>query len=71
MQFIKFHCNPDVKNAIKCALKKERLLARQKRYLNVKKRKYHEDPEKKKQTVKKRYYDKKESRKMYKKQKYL
>ena len=59
VQFIKVHCSPSTKNAIECTLKKERLLARCKRDLNVKKRKYHEDTERKKQLIKKRYHDKK------------
>ena len=51
--------------------KKERSSARWERDLDVKKRKYHEDTEKKRQAVEMRYHDKKESIKQYKKQKYL
>ena len=65
VQFIKVHCTVNAKNAIKCSLKKERLLAKRQRDLDGKKRKYHDDPEKKKQAVKKRYSDKKESIKQY------
>lgn len=43
------------------------LLARWKRNLDAKKRKYHEDPEKKRQAVKKGYHDKSKFKKQYKK----
>ena len=46
--------------------KKERSSARWERDLDVKKRKYHEDTEKKRQAVEMRYHDKKESIKQYK-----
>ena len=69
VQFIKVDCTTSPKNANKYALKKERLPARLGR--DFKKKKYHEDPEKKLQTVKKRYYDKAETIKQCKKQKYL
>ena len=43
------------------------LLARWKRNLDAKKRKYHEDPEKKRQAVKKGYHDQNKFKKQYKK----
>ena len=69
VQFIKVDFTASTKNAIKYALKKERLLARWKRDLAARERKYHEDPEKKLQAVKKRNHDKKETIKECKKQK--
>ena len=71
VQFIKVHCTVNAKNAIKCSLKKERLLANRRRDLDGKKIKYQDDPEKKRQAVKKRYSDKKESIKQYKKEQYV
>ena len=47
VQFMKVHCAENAKNAIKSLLKKERLSARRERDLNTRKRKYHDDPEKK------------------------
>ena len=47
-QFMKAQCTENTKNAIKSSLKKERLSARRERDLNTRKRKYHDDPEKKK-----------------------
>ena len=76
VQFIKVHCTANVKNTIKCAIKKERLSARQEKDLLVTKRKYHDDPGKKrryydKDESKKRYYDKDESIRLYSKEKFL
>ena len=71
LQFIKCQCTVNAKSVIKCLLKKERLPAKRQRYLNLLKRKYHENPEKKRQAMKKRYDDKKESIKHYIKEKYV
>ena len=38
--------------------------------MNARKRKYHDDPEKKRKAVRERCYDKKETIKQYKKEKY-
>ena len=48
VQFMKVHCTENAKNAIKSLLKKEGLSERRERDLNTRKRKYHDDPEKKK-----------------------
>ena len=61
VQFMKVDCIASTKKAIKFALEKEPLSARRERDLTAKKRKYHEDPEKKMQAVKKRYHDKEET----------
>ena len=71
VQFIKVHCTANVKNTIKCAIKKERLSARQEKDLLATKRKYHDDPGKKRMIAKKRYYDKDESIRLYSKEKFL
>ena len=68
VQFMKVHCTENAKNAIKSLLKKERSSARRERDLKPRKRKYHDDPEKKR-AVRERY-DKKETIKQYKKEKY-
>ena len=69
VQFMKVQSTEHAKNAIKSSLKKERLLARWERGLNARK-KYHDDPEKKRKEVRERYYDKKETIKQYKKEKH-
>ena len=71
MLIIKADCTVNASTAIKCSMRKEILLARRHRDLKAKKRKYHSEPEKKRQAVKKRYEDKKESIKQYKKEKYV
>ena len=48
VQFMKVHSTENAKNAIKSLLKKERLSVRRERDLNARKRKHHDDPEKKK-----------------------
>ena len=53
MQFIKLDCTVNARIAIKCSLKKEILLARGYRDLKAKKKKYHDEPEQKRQAVKK------------------
>ena len=67
MQFTKVDCTINPRTAIKCSLRKDILLARWHRDLKAKKRKHHDEPEKKKQALKKRYEDKKEPMKQYKK----
>ena len=62
-----FHCTANAKNAIKNALKKERLSVKWRRVLDTQKRNY-DDSGKKKQAVEKRYNDKKEFLKHYKKE---
>ena len=57
MQFIKVDCTVNARTAIKCSLRKEILLARRHRDLKTKKRKYHDEPKKKRQAVRKRYED--------------
>ena len=47
-QFMKAHCTENAKIAVKSLLKKEGLSARRERDLNARKRKNHDDPEKKK-----------------------
>ena len=47
LQFIKVHCTVNANSAIKYLLKKERLSSNRQRDLNLQKRQYHEDPEKK------------------------
>ena len=49
-QFMKAHCTENAKIAVKSLLKKEGLSARRERDLNARKRKNHDDPEKKKET---------------------
>ena len=49
VQFMKVHSTENAKNAIKSLLKKERLSVRRERDLNARKRKHHDDPEKKKE----------------------
>ena len=71
VQFVKAHCTPNARNIIKYELKREQLLAREENDLLAKKKKYHSNPDKKRQAVKKRYYDKNESIKQYSKGKYL
>ena len=71
VQFIKVQCTATPRNAIKYELKKERLPARWEKYLLVRQRKYHDNPEKKKQAFKKRYHDKSKSIRQYCKEKYL
>ena len=61
MQFINIHCSANTKTAIKCALKKEQLSARREIDLDTKKRKYHNDPQKKRDAAKEIYNNKKES----------
>ena len=61
--YIRVHCSANTKTATKCALKKEQLAARRERDLDTKKRKYHNDPEKKRDSAKKRYSNQKESTK--------
>ena len=61
MQFIKVDCTVNARSAIKCSLNKEQLSAKRQRDLKAKKRKYHDDPVKKRQSFKKRHEDKKES----------
>ena len=46
-------------------IKKEQLPAKWQRDLNTKERKYHDDPEKKRQAVQKRYDSKRKSIKQY------
>ena len=70
IQSIKVDCTVNTRTAIKCSLRKEIFLARRHRDLKAKKRKYHDEPEQKRQAVKKRCDDKKESIKQYKKEKY-
>ena len=53
MQFIQVDCTVNARTAIKCSLRKKILLARRHRDLKAKKRKYHDEPEKKRQAVKK------------------
>ena len=53
VQFMKVHCTENAKNAIKSLLKKERLSARRERDLNTRKRKYHDDPQKKERQLEK------------------
>ena len=50
VQLIKVHCTVNTKNTLKCALKKEQLLAKRQKDLHVKKK--YDDPEKKRQAVK-------------------
>ena len=50
---MKVHCTENAKNAIKSLLKKERLSARRERDLNTRKRKYHDDPQKKERQLEK------------------
>ena len=71
MQLIKVHCISIAKNVIRYEPRKEQLSARRENVFLVKKRKYHDDPEKKRQAVKKRYHDKKESIRQYSQEKYL
>ena len=52
MKFIKVDCSVNARSTIKGSLKKEQLSAKWHRELYAKKRKYHEDPEKKRQAVK-------------------
>ena len=54
-QIIKVQCTANTKNAIEYALKKEPLSERLEKIKLAKKRKYYEDPEKKRQAVKKKY----------------
>ena len=58
LQFIKVHCTGNTKNAIKYELKKEQFSARREQNLLARKRKYHDNSQKKKQAVKKRTHDK-------------
>ena len=53
MQFIKVDCTVNARTAIKCSLRKKVLLAIRNRDVKVKKRKYHDESEKKRQVVKK------------------
>ena len=71
MQFINVHCSANIKTAIKCALKKEQLSARRGIDLDTKKRKYHNDPQKKRDAAKEIYKNKKASIKQSKKGKYM
>ena len=71
MQFINIHCSANTKTAIKCALKKEQLSARREIDLDTKKRKYYNDPQKKRDAAKEIYNNKKESIKQSKKGKYM
>ena len=61
VQFINIHCSANTKTAIKCALKKEQLSARREIDLDTKKRKYYNDPQKKRDAAKEIYNNKKES----------
>ena len=58
MKFITARSTGNAKTAIKCILKKERLLAKQQRDLNAKKRNYRDDPERR-QEFQKTYNDEK------------
>ena len=52
MQFIKVHYTANVKNLVKYALKKKQLIAKQEKDLLAKKRKNHDDPQKKRESLK-------------------
>ena len=59
MQFINVNCTATARSAITSSLNKEQLSAKWQRDLKAKKRKYHDGPVKKRQTLKKRYKVKK------------
>ena len=65
MEFLKVHCSANTKTAIKCALKRSNYRQDGRASLDTKKRKDHNDPEKKRGAAKKRYNNKKESIKQY------
>ena len=70
MQFLKVYCTANAKNAIKYKLKKGIVSKVGERFASQK-RNYHENLEKKKQTVRKRHHDKSKSMKQYCKEKHL
>ena len=70
MQFLKVNCTANAKNAIKYKLKKGIVSNVGERFASQK-RNYHENLEKKKQTVRKTHHDKSESMKQYCKEKHL
>ena len=61
VQYKIVHCTANGKNGIKYELQKMQFSARHKKDLLARKKRYHGNPEKKKQTVKKRCHDKSES----------